>query len=209
MDVLIVDDHAVVRAGLHQLLDAVDEIDLIEEASSLHEALEAELSPDVIVADLILGDATGPEITAALRRRFPAARVLVLTMVDAPATVEAVLAAGCHGYLTKEAAASEVVAAIRAVGEGRDYLQPELGVALARHAARRPPTADLSSREREVLRLVALGHTHTEIGAMLSVSVRTVETHRASVTNKLGARTRADLVRAAIDLRLVDFSGEP
>jgi two-component system response regulator NreC len=208
MNVLLVDDHAVVRAGLHQLLDAVGEIDAIAEASTLHAALEAPFSPDVIVADLILADATGPAITIALRDRFPSARVLVLTMVDAPATVEAVLAAGSHGYLTKEAAASEVVTAIRAVAAGRDYLQPELGVALARHAARRPATPDLSAREREVLSLVALGHTHGEIARMLSVSVRTVETQRASAANKLGARTRADLVRAAIDLRLVDFTGE-
>ena len=203
MNIVLIDDHVVVREGLRALLEAVPDITVVAEAGSLAGALELSCEPDVIVTDLILGDATGPELVEALRAWQPAARILALTMIDTPAVVAAVLAAGAHGYLTKDAAASQVVDALRAVAGGRDYLQPELGVALARGG---PAPGDLlSQRERDVLRLVALGHTQAEISTLLSIAQRTVEAHRASLSAKLGAKTRADLVRRAIDLRVIDF----
>jgi two-component system response regulator NreC len=204
MDVLLVDDHAVVREGLRQLLEAAPDIRVVDEAGSLADAVASPCEPDVIVADLILDDASGPAITAALRERHPSARILVLTMIDSPTMVESTLAAGAHGYLTKDAAAAEVVNALRTVASGGEYLQPELGVALARRRVV-PGDDALSRREREVLRLIALGHTQAEIAKMLSIAQRTVESHRSSLSLKLGCRTRADLVRRAIDLHLVDF----
>jgi two-component system, NarL family, response regulator NreC len=204
MNVLLVDDHVVVREGLRRLLEVEEDIVVIAEAGSLAEALDSEGEPDVIVTDLILDDANGASIVVALRERQPRSRILALTMIDSPAMVEAVLAGGAHGYLTKDAAAAEVVNALRTVASGRDYLQPELGAALARSRGILG-SEPLSQREREVLRLIALGHTQAEISDMLSIAQRTVESHRASLSTKLGCRTRADLVRTAIELRIVDF----
>jgi two-component system response regulator NreC len=201
MRILLIDDHAVVRAGLRTLLGHDDAEIEFEEAESLEAALAIRQAPDVIVADLVLGDAQGPQITTALRAKFPDAPVLVLTLVDSLPTVDAVLASGAAGYLVKDSAADEVVLAVKTIAAGGEYLQPALGVALARRAASGRPA--LSPREREVLRLVALGHTNSEVAEQLHVSRRTVEAHRASVSAKLHCTTRAELVDAAMRLDLL------
>ncbi len=206
--ILLMDDHVVVREGLRALLERTDDIEVAAEASSVGEAISLDVAPDVIVADLVLPDERGSEVVRRLVERYPEASVLVLSMVDNPTDVQMCLAAGAKGYLLKETASTELVDAIRKVAGGADYVQPALGAALARwrdapgkvHAR---AVGDLTPREREILRLIALGHTNAEIAKMLYVSVRTVENHRASVMRKLGMRTRAELVRHASDSGLI------
>jgi two-component system response regulator NreC len=206
---LLLDDHALMREGLRALLNREDDLEVVAEASGLDEALAAGADPDVIVADLVLSDARGAEVVAGLHARYPDAQILVLTMVDNPADVHLTFAAGARGYLLKEAASTELADAIRKVADGQDYLQPAMGAAMA---AMRPvpevahASADvgLSGREVEVLKLIALGHTNAEIAAILHVSLRTVEHHRASILRKLGARTRAELVRYASETGVLE-----
>lgn len=202
--VLLMDDHVVVREGLRALLERQDDIDVMAEASTVAEAVALDVDPDVVVADLMLPDERGVEVVRRLKERHQNAAILVLTMVDNPTDVQQCLAAGARGYLLKETAGSELVDAVRKVAGGEDYLQPSLGAALAKWKespgrVRARAVDDLTPREREVLRLIALGHTNTEIATMLYVSVRTVENHRAGVMRKLGLRTRAELVRHAAE----------
>jgi two-component system, NarL family, response regulator NreC len=208
--VLLLDDHPVVTEGLRLLLDAESDLAVVGTAASLEEALATPGVPDVIVADLVLGADGAGATVAALLDRFPDGRVLVLTMVDDPDAIHAALAAGAQGYLLKEAAAGDLVDAVRRVACGEDYLQPAVGAMLARartsDTTAFPPDL-LSPRESEVARLLALGHTNAEIAELLGVSERTVESHRARLLEKLGVRTRADLVRRATELGLVDLSG--
>jgi two-component system response regulator NreC len=206
--VVLMDDHVVVREGLRALLERQDGMDVLGEAGSVGEAIGLDVQPDVVVADLILPDERGAEVVRRLKARHPAAAILVLTMVDNPTDVQMCLAAGASGYLLKETASTELVDAVRRVAAGADYLQPSLGAALAKWQEtpgrlRARGIDDLSEREREVLRLIALGHTNAEIAAMLFVSLRTVENHRASVMRKLGLRTRAELVRQATEAGFV------
>ena len=208
----MIDDHAVVREGLRLLFEREEDLEVVAEASSLADAVECEVEPEVVVADLVLGDRRGAEMVGALSERYPDAALLVLTMVGDPDEVEAALSAGANGYLLKEAAASELVDAVRRVAAGEAYLQPALGVSLARRSERRSRTGaaatPLTPREQEVLRLIALGHTNSEIAGILTVSLRTVESHRANILAKLGVRTRAELVRHAVEAGLADFPPE-
>jgi two-component system, NarL family, response regulator NreC len=206
--VLLMDDHVVVREGLRALLERQDDIDVMAEASTVAEALAVDVDPDVVVADLMLPDERGVEVVRRLKQRHDKAAILVLTMVDNPTDVQQCLAAGARGYLLKETAGSELVDAVRKVAGGEEYLQPSLGASLAKWKespgrVRARAVDDLTPREREVLRLIALGHTNTEIATMLYVSVRTVENHRAGVMRKLGLRTRAELVRHAAEGGLI------
>jgi DNA-binding NarL/FixJ family response regulator len=206
--VLLMDDHVIVREGLRALLERQEDIAVTAEAGSVGEAVGLDVRPEVVVADLVLPDDRGADVVRRLHDRYPEASILVLTMVDNPADVQLCLAAGARGYLLKETASTELVDAVRKVAGGEDYLQPSLGAALAKwreapgrvHAR---AVGDLTPREREVTRLIALGHTNAEIATMLFVSVRTVENHRASVHRKLGLRTRAELVRHANEAGLV------
>jgi DNA-binding NarL/FixJ family response regulator len=201
--VLIVDDHAVVRAGLHLLLDAEDDIETVGEAGDARQAIfEARSTkPDIVLMDVVLGDESGIDLTPELLHEQPQARVLVLSMQDDPRYVREAFAAGARGYVLKEAADTELVTAIREIARGGSYVHPALG---ARMAAADAAAADaeehdpLSDREREVLRLLALGHTNQEIAQMLFISVRTAETHRAHIMQKLRLETRAELVRYAL-----------
>jgi len=206
--VLLIDDHVVVREGLRALLERQDGIAVVAEAGSVDEAVGLDVGADVVVADLMLPDERGAAVVRRLKERHPDAAILVLTMVDNPTDVQMCLAAGASGYLLKETASTELVDAVRRVASGSDYVQPSLGAALARWRetpgrVRTRAIHDLSEREREVLRLSALGHTNAEIASMLFVSVRTVENHRASVMRKLGLRTRAELVRHANEAGVV------
>jgi DNA-binding NarL/FixJ family response regulator len=207
--VVVLDDHPVVTVGLRVLLDRQPDLTVVGEAISLEEARALTADPDVIVADLVLGEDRGAEVVTTLRARFANAAVLVLTMVDDLDEVRSVLSAGARGYLLKDAAAADLVDAVRRVARGEEYLQPSVGVALARSTreeTRPGAVASLSERELHVARLLALGHTNAEIADLLAVSVRTVESHRARVFDKLGVRTRAELVRTAVEAGLVDLS---
>jgi two-component system, NarL family, response regulator NreC len=201
--VLIVDDHAVVRAGLRLLLAQEADIEPVGEAGTGREAVfEARaLKPDVILMDVVMPDQTGLEALPTLIREQPDVKVLLLSMQDDPRYVREAFAAGARGYVLKEAADAEVVAAVRVVSTGGLYVNPALGARLmaAEAAAERRADDDpLSDREREVLRLLALGHTNQEIAGQLFISVRTAETHRAHIMQKLRLASRAEIVRYAI-----------
>jgi DNA-binding NarL/FixJ family response regulator len=211
IQVLIVDDHAVVRAGIKLLLVREDGIEPVGEAGSGREAiLEARsLKPDVILMDVVMPDGNGLEVIPTLLRERPETKILVLSMQDDPRYVREAFAVGASGYVLKEAADVEVVAAVREVARGGRYVHPELGarlIAADADAARRAEEDPLSDREREVLRLLALGHTNQEIAKQLFISVRTAETHRAHIMQKLRLSSRAELVRYAIAHDLLEGS---
>jgi two-component system, NarL family, response regulator NreC len=200
--VQLCDDHALVRSGLRRLLEAEPDLSVIGEAANADEAVELVRTgqPDVLLLDVVMPGRSGiealPEITAAA----PNTSVLMLSMQDDPVYVRQALGAGATGYLLKEAADAELVLAIREVAAGRRYVHPLLGARLAEPVATEALTdADpLSGREHDVLQLLALGHTNQEIAQLLIISVRTAETHRARIMQKLGLRTRAEVVRYAL-----------
>ena len=207
--VLIVDDHAVLRSGLHLLLDAQAGIEVVGEAGDVKEAVfEArEKKPDIVLMDVVMPGQTGIEGVPLVLKEAPEAKVLVLSMQDDPRYVQEAFAAGAVGYILKEAVDAEVVRAIKRVAAGEHYVHPELGarlIAAEAEAKAREEADPLSDREREVMRLLALGHTNQEIAKMLYISVRTAETHRAHIMQKLRLSTRAQLVRYAIDQGLLE-----
>jgi len=207
--VLIVDDHAVLRAGLKLVLEGAEGIDPVGEAGNARDAIfEARsLKPDVILLDVVMPDQSGLEVIPTLLKESPDAKILVLSMQDDPQYVREAFGSGASGYVLKEAADSELVAAVREVAGGGRYVHPELGARLvsAESAERRRAEADpLSDREREVLRLLALGHTNQEIAAQLFISVRTAETHRAHIMQKLRLSSRAELVHYALGQGLLE-----
>jgi two-component system, NarL family, response regulator NreC len=202
--VLVVDDHAVVRSGLRSLLDADPGLEVVGEAGNGQEAVfqNRTLKPDVVVMDVVMPGENGIEATRRVLHERPEAKVLVLSMEDDPSYVREAFDAGASGYVLKEAADAEVVQAVREVAAGGRYVHPALGARLIEaevQERRRVETDPLSEREREVLRLLALGHTNQEIAASLFISVRTAETHRAHIMQKLHLRTRAELVRYALE----------
>jgi DNA-binding NarL/FixJ family response regulator len=207
--VLIVDDHAVVRAGLRLLIDGEADLEAAGEAGSANEAIlqARSLKPDVILMDVVMPDQSGLDVVPTILHERPETRILVLSMQDDPQYVRQAFSAGASGYVLKEAADTEVVAAIREVAAGGRYVHPELGARLvaAETAAEQRAEADpLSDREREVLRLLALGHTNQEIAKQLYISVRTAETHRAHIMQKLRLGSRAELVRHALEHGLLE-----
>jgi len=207
--VLVVDDHAVVRSGIRLLLEAEEDIEVVGEAGTAEEAVRAARleKPDVVLLDVVMPGKSGIEATPDIRAAAKSAEVLVLSMQDDPSYVREAFAAGASGYVLKEAVDVEVVQAVREVAAGRKYVHPALGARLAASEAEDAAKAasdPLSEREREVLRLLALGHTNQEIAKMLYISVRTAETHRAHIMQKLGLQTRAELVRHALASGLLD-----
>jgi len=208
--VALCDDHAVVRHGLQRILEAEADIEVVGVAGGVAEALAlAEAThPDVFVMDIGLPDGSGLTATAELRRHHPATRVLILTVHDDIAYLRGAFEAGASGYVVKEAADTELVGAVRQVAAGHQYVHPTLGAALLtpdpRPAGLTGPGGELSEREIEVMRLIAMGLTNAEIAERLYVSVRTVETHRAHIHQKLDVRSRAQLVRRARDAGLLD-----
>jgi two-component system, NarL family, response regulator NreC len=207
--VLVVDDHAVVRSGLKLLLAAEDDLEVVGEAGTARDAVfEVRATrPDVVLLDVVMPGESGIEAVPKLLHESPETKVLVLSMQDDPNYVREAFAAGASGYVLKEAADAEVVDAIRQVADGGSYVHPVLGARMvaADAEARAAAAADpLSDREREVLKLLALGHTNQEIAKQLYISVRTAETHRAHIMRKLGLDTRAELVRYAIEHGLLD-----
>jgi two-component system response regulator NreC len=206
--IVIADDHAVVRSGLRLLLDGEDGFEVVAEAGDVDAMLRSVLGykPDVLVLDLNMpGAVTSIEALPGVIERSPATNVVILTMQEDPEYARRAMRAGASAYVLKEAADTELVEAVRRAAAGQTYLNPSLG---ARLAAEPPapvgPPDDLSEREVEVLRLIALGNTNAEIGEQLFLSVRTVETHRAHVQQKLSRSTRAELVRYALDRGLLE-----
>jgi two-component system response regulator NreC len=191
------------------LLDAEADFEVVAEAADARGAvfeLRAH-KPDVVLLDVVMPGRSGIEAIPDLLKESPETRVLVLSMQDDPAYVREAFGAGAKGYVLKEAVDAEVVGAIREVAEGRQYVHPALGARLIAAEAEERSRANedpLSDREREVLRLLALGHTNQEIAEALFLSVRTVETHRAHIMQKLRISTRAELVRYALSEGLLE-----
>lgn len=210
--IVLVDDHFVVRAGLKALLGGVPDIRIVGEASNGQEALELieRVTPDVAVVDLDMPVMDGRATLEALTARRSPTRVLVLTMHDDVARLAALLEAGAAGYLVKTAADRELVDAIRAVAAGETSIQPAAARALAslraqqaRHHAERARYRALSDRERDVLVLVASGHSASAISERLFISPKTVETYKQRVAAKLGLHHRPDYVRFCLQLDLL------
>jgi two-component system, NarL family, response regulator NreC len=202
--IVIVDDHAVVRSGLKLLLDGQEDLEVVGEAGDARTAVfeVRAQKPDVILMDVVMPTGSGIEATPAVLKEAPDAKVLILSMQDDPAYVREAFAAGASGYVLKEAADAELVAAVREVASGQRYVHPALGARLVAAEADERARAEedpLSEREHEILRLLALGHTNQEIASQLYLSVRTVETHRAHIMQKLRISTRAELVRYALE----------
>lgn len=204
--ILIVDDHAVVRAALRHLVASEEGLEPVGEAGSAGEAVveAATLQPDVILLDVTMPGRTGIDALPDLRAAAPGARVVVLSMEDDPRYVQDAFARGADAYVSKDSAETEVIDAIRAVLAGRRYVAASLGALLATGPADGAREPALTPREQQVLRLLALGHTNQEIATTLGISVRTAETHRGNVFEKLGLASRADLVRYALDHGLLD-----
>jgi two-component system, NarL family, response regulator NreC len=203
VSIVIADDHAVVRSGLRMLLDAEPGFSVVADAGTVGEARQAveQHRPTVLILDLHMPGDTSLSAMPAIRRSAPDTAIVVLTMQEDPAFAREAMAAGARGYVLKEAADTELVAAIRTVAEGGTYLQPDVGARLA--VAATGDAQPLTPRETEVLRLVALGHTNSEIADSLYVSIRTVETHRSNIQSKLKLSRRADLVSYALERRLI------
>ncbi|MCW3066241.1 MAG: two component transcriptional regulator, LuxR family [Solirubrobacterales bacterium] len=205
--IVIADDHAVVRTGLRLLLEREADLQVIAEAGDAADALRYVRAhrPHVLVLDLNMpGDsslAAIPQVAVG----SPNTRVVVLTMQNDPAFAREALQAGAAGYVLKDAADTELVEAVRLVAAGDTYLNPRLGAQLAAAPPDPPwPPDNLTEREVEVLRLIVLGHTNTEIAAQLYLSVRTVESHRAHIQQKISRSTRAELVKYALEHNLLE-----
>jgi two-component system, NarL family, response regulator NreC len=206
--VVVVDDHAVVRSGLRLLLDANQDIEVVGEAGNAKDAIfrARALKPDVMLLDVVMPGASGIDVLPELLKESPETKVLVLSMQDDPSYVREAFGAGASGYVLKEAADEEVVSAVREIANGGRYVHPSLGARMVAAEAEERAAAEadpLSEREREVLRLLALGHTNQEIAQKLYISVRTAESHRAHIMQKLRLSTRAELVRYALSSGLL------
>jgi two-component system, NarL family, response regulator NreC len=208
--IVLADDHAVVRSGLRMLLDSESDFEVVAEASDVESARRYVRGhhPTVLVLDLNMPGGSSLEAIPALREESPGTQVVVLTMQQEPAFARAALGAGALGYVLKEAADDELVEAIRCAAVGESYLNPRLGARIASEPPLGPPD-DLSGREVDVLRLIALGHTNAKIAEQLYLSVRTVETHRSHIQQKLRLSTRAELVGYALERGLISAAGEP
>ncbi|WP_328885068.1 response regulator transcription factor [Streptomyces sp. NBC_00316] len=203
--VVLADDHLVVRAGMRLLLAQDPAFRIVAESATVPETLEAvrRHRPRVLVLDLTMAGQSSLPVIPAMLTASPSTRILVLTMQEDPAFAREALRTGASGYLLKEAAAEELLAAAHQVAGGATYVQPVLGARLAVEWPARAGKEPLTAREAEVLSLLALGHTNQEIAQRLYVSVRTVETHRSRIRDKLGKDTRAELIAAARERGLV------
>ena len=204
--IVIADDHAVMRSGLRMLLEAESDLEVVGEAGDVPETIRklTAYRPDILLLDLHMPGGPSLPFIPEMLEAVPETKIVVLTMQDSPAFVREALRAGALGYVTKEAADAELVEAVRTAAGGQPYLHPKLGARLAAEPADEGAPGGLSEREIEVLRLIALGHTNAEIASQLYLSVRTVESHRAHIQQKLRLTTRAELVRYALDHHLID-----
>lgn len=207
--VLVADDHAVLRTGLRLLINTQRDMEVVGEAADHQQALNKarELKPDVVTLDLSMPGGTGAMVIRALVEQLPQTRVVVLTMHDDPAYFRAAMAAGALGYVVKKAADTELLDAIRCVARGRVFTQAELTndnrVDRSKAQPAQSPLNTLSDREREVLVLIAQGHTNQAIADQLQLSVKTIESYRARMMSKLGLRSRAEMTQLAMDTGLL------
>lgn len=203
--VVIADDHTVVRNGLRMVLEAEGDLEVVAEAADVEETLRKmrAYKPDVLLLDINMAGRSSLEALDDLGQANPATAIVILTMQTETEYAREALRAGARGYLLKEAAGTELVTAIRTAATGDSYVQPSIGARLASEPTQPWPPDDLSEREAEVLRLIALGHTNKEIGEQLFLSVRTVESHRAHIQQKLGRSTRAELVAYALEHEMI------
>ncbi len=207
ISILIVDDHTILRAGIKLILDSYEDLEIVGEAGSGNAALEmaAALKPRIVLLDLTLGDISGLELLPLLKKIDPSLKVLVLTMHDDESYVHKVLQKGGDGYLLKRAADLELVTAIRAVNRDQIFLDPSLTKTVLKNVygdkeqGTQKDDDLLSKREKEILKFVALGYTNKQIAAKLLLSVKTIESHKASIKEKLNARYRSDIVKYAIE----------
>jgi DNA-binding NarL/FixJ family response regulator len=208
LTVLIVDDHPVVREGLHGMLAAEPEITVVAEAASGHEAVAmARLHrPDVVLMDLRMPDGDGVEATTGVLSAAPGTRVLVLTTYDTDADIIRAVEAGATGYLLKDTPRADLISAIQSAARGETVLGPTVAGRLVSHL-RRPATDPLSTRETQVLALVARGRTNSEIGQALFISEATVKTHLLRAFGKLGVSDRTAAVTKAIELGMLPAPG--
>ena len=212
--VLIVDDHTLVREGIRALLALAANIDVVGEAANGKEALEKirELVPDVVLMDLAMPVMGGLEATRRIRREFPGTKVLALTQYDDAEYVIPVIEAGARGFVTKMSAFSELASAIQATYQGESFLSPSAATAVVEQCQQnltaqgeKDPYQQLTDREREVLKLIAEGHTTREIAGMLVVSPKTVEWYKTSLMNKLNIHNRTDLIKFAIRRQIINL----
>lgn len=204
VSIVLADDHAVVRSALRLLLEAEPDLEVVAEAGDIESTVRYVRGhkPDVLVLDLNMPSGRSLGAVPEILETSPGTSVVVLTMETDPSYAREAIQTGVLGYVLKEAVDEELVSAVRLASAGRTYLQPELGAKLAAGAGE---LADgLSERELEIVRLIALGHTNTEIAEQLFLSVRTVESHRAHVQEKLKLNKRSDLVRYALERGLLD-----
>lgn len=208
--VLLADDHAVLRGGLRLMLNGQPDMEVVGEAGNGLDtvSMTAELQPDVILLDLSMPLLDGLGVIEKLQDVANAAKILVLTMHDDEGYLQKVLTRGARGYILKRAADADLLAAIRAVDGGNVYIEPSMVGALVKMAMKPPAPdpvrTDLSDREKDVLRLVAMGFTNRQIADKLVISIKTVETHRSNIKDKLGIKGRADLVRYALQHKLIN-----
>jgi DNA-binding NarL/FixJ family response regulator len=206
--IVLADDHAVVRQGFGRILASEPDMEIVGEAATGHEAiaLTEELQPDVVVMDVAMPELNGIEATRRLAASVPRARVLALSMHKDSVYVREILRAGAKGYLLKDAVDSDLLAAVRAVARGEGYLSPAVSEAVLsdyrKHVT--DPVDLLTSREREVLQMIAEGKTNKEIATLLNLSVYTVDAHRGRVMEKLNLHTTGELVRFAMRKGLID-----
>ena len=202
--IVIADDHAIVRRGLRQLLESEEGFEVVAEADDVDSARRYLRGhhPEVLVLDLNMPGEPSLEAIPKLRSEFPATQIVVLTMNNEAAYARTALGAGVLGYVLKESADAELIQAVRAAVNGERYLNPRLGAKVAAEPPPGPPDG-LSQRELEILRMIALGYTNAQVADELYLSVRTVETHRAHIQQKLGLSDRSELVRYALDKGLV------
>lgn len=202
--VLIADDHVVLRDGLKAFLREASDMEVVGEAATGKDAIRLvhELRPHVVLMDISMPDMTGLEATEIIKRMYPEIKVIALTVHEHETYVRRMLQAGAEGYVVKRAAADDLVRAIRTVVRGGVYLYPEIAKSVVRQSD--PKIPKLSEREWQVLRLIALGYTNKQIAERLSLSVKTVETYRSRIADKLGIKTRADIVKFAMKHRLLE-----
>lgn len=210
--ILVVDDHTIMRDGIRALLALHDDIEVVGEASEGRESIEKtqELAPDVVVMDIAMPGMDGLEATRRITKKNPKVKILVLTQHDNKEYILSIIKAGANGYVPKRALGSDLVSAIRAVHQGESFLYPSAAAALIegyrQQSERVEPYDRLTAREREILKLIAEGHTSREIADMLFISLKTAQGHRAKIMEKLDLRNRTELIKYAMRKGLVSMN---